>query len=105
MKIIIDKQEIELQRANSFFKRLKGFMFQTNIKKALLFKTKSIHTFFMREKLDIIVTNKNNNIIKIYKNLDKNKIIFHKDACYIYELPNNSVSNLQIGDKIIIKED
>ena len=105
MKLILNNKIILINKANSFRKRLKGFMFQKNITTGLVFKTKCIHTFFMKENIDLIITDKNNKIITYYKNFSKNKIYINFKSYYIYELPNNSVSNLQIGDKIIIKED
>lgn len=39
-----------------FLCRLKGFMFTKNIDKALLFdRCNSIHTFFMKENIDVIM--------------------------------------------------
>ena len=75
-------------------------MFQRNINKALVFKTKSIHTFLMKENIDVIITNKDNITIDFKKNLEKNKIVFNKNAYYIYELPSNFIKNLKKGDKL-----
>lgn len=100
MKLKINNQIINLEKANTPIKRLVGFMFQRNISTALVFKTKSIHTFFMKENIDVIITNKDNITIDFKKNLEKNKIIFNKNAYYIYELPNNFIKNLKKGDKL-----
>ena len=51
MKLIFDK-EINLKKATTFKKRLLGLMFKTNIQEGLVFKTKAIHTFFMKEEID-----------------------------------------------------
>ena len=93
MQIIVDEKEIKLIEANSFFKRLKGFMFQKDINYCLKFKTKSIHTFFMKEKIDVTITDKFNNVLYIFKNVPKNKIILKKDAYYFYEFPNNFIDS------------
>ena len=56
MKFIYNNKEIELINCKSFYTRLMGNMFKKNISKALLFeKCNSIHTFFMREKIDVIM--------------------------------------------------
>ena len=102
MKVIIDNQEIELKFANSFFKRLKGFMFKKEINYCLCFKTNSIHTFFMKEKIDIVMTNKNNEVLYIFKNTKKNKIIIKKNVYFTYEFPSNFINNLNILDKLKI---
>ena len=48
MQLSYNEKKIELVNCKSFYSRLKGFMFDKNINKALLFdKCNSIHTFFM----------------------------------------------------------
>ena len=66
-------------------------MFKKNINNALLFnKCNSIHTFFMKENIDVIMCDKDNNILYYYKNLGKNKIIWPKKKVYkTIELPVN----------------
>ena len=91
MKVIVNNKEIELILANNFFKRLKGFMFKKNINYSLRFKTNSIHTFFMKENIDIVMTDKFNNVLYIFKNAPKNKIIIKKNAYYTYEFPSNFI--------------
>lgn len=100
MKLKVNKQVIYLEKANTPIKRLIGFMQKKNINMALVFKTKSIHTFFMKENIDVIITNKDNITIDFIKNLKKNKIVFRKNAYYIYELPKGFIKNLKKGDKL-----
>ena len=89
MKLIYDNKSIELYECKTFYKRLKGFMFSNNIDKALLFnKCNSIHTFFMKKNIDVIMCNKDNKILYYYHNLSKNKIILPKKNVYkTIELP------------------
>lgn len=84
---------IKIIEAKNFKTRLLGFMFKKNINYGLLFKNcRSIHTFFMKEKIDVILADKEDNIIKIYKSLEKNKIIIgSKKVKNIYELPNGII--------------
>ena len=91
MKVILNNKEIKLILANSFFQKLKGLMLQKNINYSMRFKTNSIHTFFMKENIDIVMTDKNNNVIYIFKNVPKNKIIIKKNIYYTYEFPNNFI--------------
>ena len=90
MKIILDTTELELKDCINFKDKLLGFMFKRNINYVLRFKCKSIHTFFMKENIDVIITDKTNKVLYVYNNLSKNKIIIKKDAYYFYELPNNT---------------
>lgn len=83
MKIIYDNKTINVVDCNTFFSRLKGFMFQKEITHALLFnQCNSIHTFFMRRNIDVIMCDKENKILYYYSNLGKNKIIWPKKNVY-----------------------
>ena len=103
MHIIINNKRIELKEIKTFKKKLFGLMGKTNIDYALLFRCNGIHTFFMKESIDIILTDKNYKILYLYKNLKKNKIILpKKKVYYTIELPNNSIKKICIGDIIPI---
>ena len=94
MKIIIENKEINLVKAFTFYKSLMGFMFKKNISYGLIFKTNSIHTFFMKENIDVIQTDKEYNVIRIIPNLKKNKIVLPKrNIYYTIELPNNTIKS------------
>lgn len=94
MYIIIDDKKIPLKEAKSFKDKLIGLMFKKNINFALKFKCNGIHTFFMKENIDVILCDKDNNILFTYKNLKKNKIILPKrNVYYTYELPHNSIND------------
>ena len=70
MELIYKNKKITLTECITFFERLKGFMFQKKIDKALLFdRCNSIHTFFMKQPIDVIMCNKENTILYYYKNL------------------------------------
>ena len=98
--------EIILYECKFFFSRLRGFMFTKNINKALLFdRCNSIHTFFMKENIDVIMCDKDNNILYYYRNLGKNKIILpKKNIRKVFETPSNYF-DIEIGKKMIISED
>ena len=90
MKLIYDNKDIELYECKSFFSRLRGFMFKKNISNALLFdRCNSIHTFFMKENIDVIMCNKDNDILFFYRDLSKNKIIWpKKGVTKVFETPS-----------------
>ena len=101
MKVIFNKNEFELKDANTFFNKLMGLMFKTRFEYCLRIKCNGIHTFFMRENIDVVLTDKNNNILYIYKSLKPNKIILpKKNVFYTYEFPADKIIFL---DKNTIK--
>jgi uncharacterized membrane protein (UPF0127 family) len=104
MYIVFDNNKIKLMYAKTFFKRLKGFMFKKNINYVLCFpKCNSIHTYFMKENIHVIMTDKENNILLIKENVSKNKVVSYKKAYYTYELPNYININYKLGDKLKIE--
>lgn len=105
MKLIYNNKDINIINCKSFYSRFKGFMFQKDIKNALLFNNcNSIHTFFMKCNIDVIMCDKENNIIYYYNNLGKNKVILPKKKVYkTIELPVNYF-DIKIHSKIRIDE-
>ena len=101
MYIEKNNKKIKVYILKNIFKRLKGFMFKKNIDYGLCFpRCNSIHTFFMKENIDVYMTDKDNKVIYIYKNLKKNRIILPKrKVYYTYELPVNII-NFEINEKI-----
>lgn len=106
MKILYNNKEINLKKCTSFYSRLKGFMFTKNIDYALLFeKCNSIHTFFMKEKIDVIMCDNDNNILFYYRDLGKGKIIWPKRRVKkVFETPSGFF-DIEIGKKMVIDED
>ena len=106
MKLAYENKEINLTECKSFFTRLKGFMFKKNIDNALLFnKCNSIHTFFMKENIDVLMCDRDFKIIYYYKDLGKNRVILPKRKVYaVIELPVNYYS-FEIGERIVIKNE
>ena len=105
MKLLFNNKDIDLYNCKSFFSRFKGFMMEKNINRALLFdKCNSIHTFFMKENIDVIMCDKDNNILYYYKDLGKNKVILpKKNVRKVFETPSNYF-DIEIGKKMIISE-
>lgn len=101
MKIIKDNITINIKVCNNLFNRFKGFMFKKNINTPLVFpKCNSIHTFFMLKPIDIIMTDKNFNILYIYKKFKPwHIILFKKNVYYTFEFPINKYK-FNINEKI-----
>lgn len=98
MKLNVKLFDIEIIEAKGIFNRFKGFMFvRKKINNGLLFKKcNAIHTLFMFQPIDVIMTDINNNILYTYKNLKPYKIILPKKNVYhTYELPIGSISKIK----------
>ena len=82
-----------------------GFMGKKNIDNSLMFnKCNSIHTFFMKENIDVIMCDNNNKILFNYKDLKKNKIILpKKNVKKVFETPR-LYFNIKLGDYLEVKE-
>ena len=104
MKLIYNDKEIDIYECKNFYSRLKGFMFCKEINNGLLFnKCNSIHTFFMKKIIDVIMCDKENTILYYYHSLSKNKIILPKKNVYrTIELPVDYFK-FKLNDKIKIK--
>lgn len=91
MELVYGNKKIKIIECKSFFSRFKGFMLKKKIDYALLFnKCNSIHTFFMKSNIDVIMCDKDDNIMYYYNNLKKNNVIFPKKGVYkTIELPVN----------------
>jgi len=105
MKLIYRGKEISLIECKSFFERFRGFMMQKNIDHCLLFdRCNSIHTFFMREAIDVIYCNSENVILYYYQNVKPNHIILPKrGVSKVYELPVGFF-DIHLGDTLEVKE-
>lgn len=104
MNLLINNNIIEVLYANNFKLRLIGLMFKKNINKGIFFpQCNNIHTFFMKEDIDIIMLDKNYKIIYLFPHFSKNKILYKKDAKHTIELPKSTIKNLNIKINDYIK--
>ena len=93
MKCKINSKEIEIKEAKHFKMRLFGLMGQKDIHYGILFPhCNAIHTFFMFDKIDVVATDRKDNIIKKYKNVKPCRILIApKPTENIYELPKGTL--------------
>lgn len=103
MNIKINDQILEVKICNTFKSRFIGMMFQKQILKQGYFfpKCNSIHTFFMRQSIDVIMTNEKNEILLIYKNVKPFKLIFPKKGITnTYEFSKGILKDIHYHEKI-----
>lgn len=99
------KLNITILRAETFWKRFRGFMLKRSANYALLFdKCKSVHTFFMRFDLDIVYLDDKKRVVKVIRSLKPFRIVLPvKNAVSILEIPSGviDVEALQAFKKLI----
>lgn len=108
MYIKCGKIKVYFEDEKKFFKRLKGFMFRLEpIDKGKRFpKCRSIHTYFMFQRIDIIMTDKDNKILYMYPSFGSERIIFpKKKVYYTYEFPIGVCDYYKVGDVLKIYDE
>ena len=109
MYLQLKNQQLNIIVANSFKERLIGLMGQKNISQGMLFpKCNSIHTFNMKENIDVIGLDENNEVIYKYENLPKNRIIRinnPKNKTSVLELPQNTSKNIKLNSILLFKNE
>lgn len=92
MKIII---------AKSYIQKLTGLMGKKNINYGIFFPgVSSIHTFFMKESIDVIGLNDAMVVTSIYEDVKPNRILILKNAKHTLELPKGESKRYHIGQKV-----
>lgn len=111
MYIKVKNRKIKLEEANTFWERLKGLKFVLGpLEYGVRFPNKkSSNTNFLFEKIDVILTDKEEKILYLIENLGTEKKIRRKKDVYnTYFVPKETVKDLEIGevlDLVIEKED
>ena len=104
-------KRIKLIEARGFWARFKGLKFVLEtIDYGIRFPHKKFSTTnFLCQRIDVILTDKNDKILHMYENFGTEKYIYPKfKVYYTYFLPLNTVSNYEIGDTLDVvleKED
>lgn len=106
--LITNNKKYEIIVANTFFKRLRGLTYQKNIQYGMLFlRCNAVHTYFMKENIDIIGLDENNKVIYKYENLNKNRIIRinrNIKKTSILELPIHASKKIRIGTTLTFED-
>lgn len=104
MKIQIGEQNLEMKPCTTFSSRLLGMMFlKSPLPYGFYFPNcSSLHTFFMRQNIDIIMVNENQQIIAYYFNIKPWKIISNRKAKGCYEFSTGILHEVIVGQSIIV---
>ena len=87
--------------AKTYMQKLTGLMGKKNINYGMFFPgVSSIHTFFMKESIDVIGLNDAMIITSIYENVKPNKILILKNASHTLELPKGESKRYHIGQNV-----
>ena len=87
----------DLKIAQSFIDRLFGLLIKSNPRN-MLFKTRfGIHTFLLKEPIDVIVLDNNFKVVKIKENLRPNRLFFWNPKYNrVIELSSNTIKKFDI---------
>lgn len=87
--------------AKTYMQKLTGLIGKKNINYGIFFPgVSSIHTFFMKESIDVIGLNDAMIVTSIYENVKPNKILILKNANHTLELPKGESKHYHIGQKV-----
>lgn len=109
MKIFKDTQIIcrNAFEANTFTKRLIGLLGQKSFGDTdglLLCPCSQVHSIGMRFRFDVVYLNSDFEIVALYENVEKNRILPYNIAVKsVLELPAGTICNLKIGIKDVLK--
>lgn len=105
MKIVIDQKKIKINTIIGFINRFKCLKFKLEpIDEGYLYPNhRRCSTYYFCQKVDIVMTDSEDNILYMYPNLKTEKRIHYKRRVYnTYILPLHSCEKLNIGEKLKI---
>lgn len=107
MYLNVNKKKLEVIELISFWERFKELKF--DLKKldyvAKFPNRKIVTTVFLCQRVDIIMTNKDDVILYLYTNVKSEKYFLPKfNVRDVYFLPANSTKEFKVGDKLIFSK-
>lgn len=102
MYIKINKTKIPIEIKTTLMDRIKSFRFKLDeINYGLCFpKKRKINTYFYCQKVDIIMTDKDNKILNIFLGVNpEEKVKGNKKVYFTYVFPQNVLNQYEIDDK------
>lgn len=104
MYINVNNKRIEIVKYSKVWNKFWGLMFRKNtIDKGYYFcKCNNIHTFFMRQNIDVCMIDRNNRIVLLKENVGKNRIVICLKAKHTLELPLGTCKHLKVNEQLKI---
>lgn len=106
-RVTIGNSAVCVYIAETYFQKLRGLLgikSQDFFPNAIAIKDcKSIHTFGMKNKLDVIFISHDDVVVKVYRNLKPNRILSQKNSVYVLESISGSFELPEIGSFLKIK--
>ena len=94
---------LKIKEAKTFKEKLIGLILEKHINYGMYFKNvSSIHTFFMKDTIDVIGLNNLNIITEIHPNIRPNHILILKKSKNTLEVPKGYSKKFKIGQKVKI---
>lgn len=92
--------------ADRFFRRLKGLMGEKDIKEGLLLHPcAQIHTYFMREPIDVIYLDKHGRVLSVEEAMEPGRTGFYIHGCQsVLEMPAYRWRKLGCSEQVRILE-
>ena len=106
MYLIYKNNKLKIYEYKTFFKKLFGLMNKKNISHGIRINNcNSIHTFFMKEEIDVVMNDCNFLVLYKKENMKKNRILLpKKKVYYTFELPKGKAKNIKINTKLKIED-
>ena len=106
MYLKLHGKKISIEKLTKFKERFKGLkMVLEPIDYGVCFPNKKfISTYYLCQRVDIVVTDENDIVIDLIENVKSEKIFIRLKAKYTYFLPLGSNKYLDIGDKLNLRE-
>lgn len=102
----MQKKVIEVKLLNSIFNKTLGLLCRNKPENLLINTRFGIHTFGMKFPIDVIILDKNMNIVKIRESLQPNRVFFwNVKFDHVLELPEGYIkqNNITLNSRISLK--
>lgn len=104
MYIDVNNKRIKVLMYSKAWNKFWGLMFRKDIinKGYYFYKCNNIHTFFMKQNIDVCMIDNSNRIVLLRENVPKNRIIICLKAKHTLELPLGTCKYLRINEHLKI---
>ena len=107
MYVKIDKKKFEINELNTFWEKFKSlkFVLEPMQDYVILMKKKSLSTYMYCQRVDVVMTDEDDVVLKVYQQLPSERIILPKRKVKkTYLFPAGSTKDIKLGDKLEIKK-